>query len=68
MTMMLVAVWSYIPGISHLFCATLKHLVDGFYYLWLHILRDFAFVLTEEFFPVILEDSLDDLIGYIPTR
>lgn len=62
MTMMLVAIWSYVSGISHLFGATLKHLVDSFYYRWLHILRDSVFVLTEKFFPVILEDSLDDLV------
>ena len=65
MTMMLVAIWSKVSGKAHLFCATLKHLTDSFYHRWLHIFRDLVFVLTQEFFPVILEDSLDDLTAVV---
>jgi len=32
MTMMWIAIWSQVSGKAHLFCATLQHLIDGFYY------------------------------------
>ena len=66
---MLTTVCAHVYGISHLLCATSKHLADSFYYRWLHILRDLVFALTEELFPVIL-DLLDDLapIVYISVR